>query len=98
MALTPKLLSTGTFSTTITDLYTAPANTTPLIKTITVDAEFSFELYIKPSGGSAIRFHAAASGVHAILIPLVLNSGDKLQGKMVDDGNGYYTVSGAEQT
>jgi hypothetical protein len=98
MALTPKLLSTGTFSTTIADLYTAPANTTGLIKTITVDPENNFELYIKPGGGSAIRFYRGELDIHHIFIPLVLNSGDKIQGKLFDSGNAYYTISGAEQT
>ncbi len=101
MGMTPKLLAAGSFSTTTADLYTTPANTTALIKSITLDAQNQFNLYIKPDGGSAIRiFRGETAGqVYQVETPFVLNEGDKLQG-VVDGVTGDidYTVSGAEYT
>jgi hypothetical protein len=105
-AITVKNLSNGQLAGTIGDLYTAPALTTTIIKSITLvnthTAELSVNLYVLKSGGTARKIIPSnmTLGIGYLLVyddVLTLGAGDKIQGDAGTAAKVDYVISGVEE-
>jgi len=107
MTLAIKSLADGQLPATTGDLYTVPASTRALIKTIKVvnlntTAE-TINLYLKPSGGTArciIPKNLSLGAGYLLVVDdeLTLEAGDKLQGSATTAAMVDYTISGVEES
>ena len=107
MAIAIKLLGEGQLSDSISDLYTVPASTTTIIKSITlVNTHTSAEtvnLYVLKSGSTARRIipKDLSLGIKYLLVfddELTLGAADKIQGNTTTGSKVDYTINGVEQT
>lgn len=105
MALTIQLLANGQLPNAIGDLYTVPASTQAIIKTITlVNTNTTTEnvnLYILPSGGTARRIIPKDMSFPTKYSletdqEYTLEAGDKIQGDTTTAVKVDYTINGVE--
>ena len=107
MGLAIKSLADGQLPAATGDLYTAPASTQALIKTIklvnTNTTAEAVDLYLTPSGGTARRIipKNLSLGAGYLLVvddELTLEAGDKIQGDTTTASMVDYTISGVEES
>lgn len=107
MTLAIKQLAQGQLPSSTGDLYTIPAGTQALIKTIklvnTSTGTETVNLYLKPSGGTARRIiprdlQFQAGYLLVVDDELTLEAGDKLQGDTTTASKVDYTISGVEES
>lgn len=104
MAIAAKVLADGLCAASLTAVYTAPASTTALVKTITIrntngNSE-SVEIAINASGSDRVIWSGIlASGDSLVCTdPLVLQTGDALKISATTATGVPHTVHGAEVT
>ena len=107
MTLAIKQLADGQLPAAIGDLYTVPASTQALIKTIkavnTNTTAETVNIYLTPSGGTARRIipKALSLGAGYLLVvddELTLEAGDKIRGDTTTAAKVDYTISGVEES
>jgi len=107
MTIAIKQLADGQLPATTGDLYTVPASTQALIKTIkavnTNTTTETVNLYLKPSGGTARRLipkdlQLSAGYLLVVDDELTLEAGDKIQGDTTTAAMVDYTISGVEES
>lgn len=107
MAITAKQLADGQLADATGDLYTVPASTTAYIKSITLvntgAGDNDVNLFLLPSGGTARRLISkdlclATAESLVFDAPIVVDTGDKIQGDATSASEVDYTINGAEET
>lgn len=106
MATAIKVLANGQLASSIGDLYTVPASTSTIIKTITCvntnTTDETINVYVTPSAGTARRI------IHGVLLAnlgsmvcdseITLATGDKLRADTTTASKVDYIVAGVEVT
>jgi len=107
MAITIKVLAEGQLPTSTGDLYTVPANTAAIVKTITLvntnTASETINLYILKSGSTARRIipqDLSLGSKYSLIFDeeITLGAGDKIQGSTTTASKVDFTIMGVEKT
>lgn len=105
MANTPKLLAEGQLLASKGTLYTVPASTRTIIRTITLahvaGGTQTINLYVKKSGGTSRRVSRAVIDTDEFAHEEdigTLEPGDEIEGDSTNATSTDYTIHGVEQT